>query len=67
LERRHEVATWEVLAGPGPDRLEPVGSVPREGFETVIKVQTAEPYVSVRAKNRRGKVLGTAKTVKPAG
>ena len=62
-----EVASWEVLAGPGPDRLEPVGSVPRKGFETAIKVQTAEPYVSVRAKNNAGKVLGTAKTVKPAG
>jgi hypothetical protein len=62
-----EVATWEVLAGPGPDRLEPVGSAPREGFETDIKVQTAEPYVSVRARNSAGKLLGTSKAVKPAG
>jgi hypothetical protein len=62
-----EVTSWEVLAGPGPNQLEPVGSVPRKGFETAIKVQTAEPYVSVRAKNRAGKVLGTSKAVKPAG
>jgi len=62
-----EVAFWEVLAGPGPDRLEPIGSAPREGFETTIKVQTAEPYVSVRAKNGAGKMLGTSRTVKPSG
>ena len=61
-----EVADWEVLAGPGPDRLEPAGSVPRKGFETAIKVTTTEPYVSVRAKGTSGKVLGTAKAVKPA-
>jgi hypothetical protein len=62
-----EVASWEVLAGPGPDRLEPVGSAPRKGFETAIKVQTAEPYVGVRAKNGAGKMLGTTKTVKTVG
>jgi outer membrane protein assembly factor BamB len=62
-----EVADWEVLAGPGPDRLEPAGSVPRKGFETVIKVKTTEPYVGVRAKDSSGKVLGTAKAVIPAG
>ena len=63
-----EVADWEVLAGPGPDRLEPAaGSVPRKGFETVIKVKTTEPYVGVRAKDPSGKVLGTAKAVEPEG
>jgi len=61
-----EVASWEVLTGPGPDRLELAGSVPRKGFETVIKVNTTERYVSVRAKDTSGKVLGTAKAVKLA-
>ena len=61
-----EVADWEVLAGPGPDRLEPAGSVPRKGFETAINVTTTEPYVGVQAKDTSGKVLGTAKAVKPA-
>jgi hypothetical protein len=61
-----EVADWEVLAGPGPDRLEAAGSVPRKGFETAIKVNTTEPYVGVRAKGTSGKVLGTAKAVKLA-
>jgi hypothetical protein len=59
-----EVATWEVLAGPGPDELKPVGSAPRKGFETAITVPTGEPYVGVRAKNRSGLVLGSARAIK---
>jgi Arylsulfotransferase (ASST) len=59
------VATWEVLTGPSADRLKPVGSVPRHGFETAITVHPAEPYVTVRAKDRSGRVLGTAEAVKP--
>ncbi len=53
-----EVATWEVLAGPGPERLKPVGLAPREGFETAITVEITEAYVGVRAKNSSGRVLG---------
>ncbi|HEV2094537.1 MAG TPA: arylsulfotransferase family protein [Rubrobacter sp.] len=59
-----EVATWQALAGPGPDRLKPVTSVPRHGFETAIAVNTAELYVGARAKHRSGRVLGTTKAVK---
>jgi len=59
-----EVATWEVLAGPGPDELKPVGSAPRKGFETAITVPTGEPYVGVRAKDRSGRVLGSARAIK---
>jgi len=59
-----EVATWEVLAGPSPDQLEPVGSVPRDGFETAMLARTAEPYVAVRGKGRSGQVLGTTAPVK---
>ena len=59
-----EVATWEVLAGPHPGQLESIGSVPRFGFETVMLVQTSEPYVAVRAKHRFGRVLGTTEPVK---
>ena len=60
-----EVATWRALAGPGSDRLERVGSAaPREGFETAITVNTAEPYVGVQARDRSGRVLGTSKAVK---
>jgi hypothetical protein len=60
-----EVATWQVLAGPSPERLRPVATAPREGFETAIAVHTAEPYVGVQAKDRSDRVLGTSKAVKP--
>ena len=59
-----EVATWEVLAGPRQSRLEPVGSVPRDGFETAMLVQTSHSYVAVRAKDRLGQPLGTSAPVK---
>ncbi len=62
-----EVATWEVVAGPSSERLKPVRSAPKEGFETTITVRTTEPYISVRAKDRSGRVLGTAKAVEPEG
>lgn len=60
-----EVAAWEVLAGPGPDGLEAVGSAPRKGFETTIALRTEEPYVAARAKDRSGKVLGTSEALRP--
>ena len=60
-----EVATWEVLAGPGPERLKPVGSVPRHGFETAITVGSAERYVGVQAKDSSGRVLGTSRSTGP--
>jgi Arylsulfotransferase (ASST) len=59
------VAAWQALAGPGPQRLEPVGSAPREGFETAITVRTTEPYVGVRAEDRSGRVLGTSGAIEP--
>jgi hypothetical protein len=60
-----EVADWEVLAGPDVDRLEPVASAPRKGFETAITVETTEAYVAVHAKAPSGKVLGASKPIKP--
>src|ERR671920_1344865 len=59
-----EVATWQVLAGPDPNRLEPVGSAPWRGFETTIVVSTTEPYVSVQARSASGRTLGTSKVAK---
>jgi hypothetical protein len=59
-----EVATWQVLAGPGPERLGAVASVPRRGFETAITLTTTEPYVRVQAKNASGKVLGTSRVLR---
>jgi hypothetical protein len=59
-----EVATWEVLAGPRAGRLESVGSVLRNGFETATLVQTSHSYVVVRAKDRLGQPLSTSAPVK---
>jgi hypothetical protein len=59
-----EVSSWEVLAGPRQDQLEPLGSVPRNGFETAMSVQSPNPYVAVRAKDRSGRVLGTTEPMK---
>ena len=55
-----EVTAWEVLSGPHPDRLEPLGSVPRNGFETPMLAQTSDPYVAVRARDSSGETLGTS-------
>jgi hypothetical protein len=60
-----DVATWQVLAGPDPDRLEPVGSAPWRGFETTIIVRTAESYVAVQARSASERVLGNSKAVRP--
>ena len=59
-----EVKNWEVLAGAHPDQLEPLGAVPRDGFETAISARTAEPYVAVRAKDSSGQILGTSRAAK---
>jgi hypothetical protein len=59
-----EVESWEVFAGPRPDRLGSVGSVPRDGFETAMLVQTSHSYVAVRANDRLGQHLGTSAPVK---
>src|SRR5918995_5106882 len=59
-----EVESWEALAGPGPDQLEPVGTSPRHGFETTLTVRTAEPNVAVWAKSASGRVLGATRAIK---
>jgi hypothetical protein len=41
-----------------------VGSAPRKGFETAVRVKTGESYAGVRAKDASGTTLGTAKAVK---
>jgi hypothetical protein len=61
-----EATTWRVLAGPDPEELEPVGSVPWEGFETAMAIRTDEPYVAVRAEDDSGRVLGTSEAIKPS-
>jgi outer membrane protein assembly factor BamB len=60
-----EIAIWEVLAGQHQGRLESLGQVPRNGFETAMVVRTSDPYVAVRAKDRSGRALGTSKVLRP--
>jgi len=58
-----EVATWEVLVGPSPSRLESLGSVPRDGFETAMVARTSAPYIAAQARDSSGRVLGSANPV----
>jgi hypothetical protein len=65
-----EVASWQVVGGSSPDRLEAVGPlVAKEGFETAIRVRAGEEeeeeYVGVEARDGSGRVLGTSRAVKP--
>jgi hypothetical protein len=60
-----EVESWEVLTGQRPDVLKPLGSVPRDGFETAILARSAEPYVAVRARDHTGRILGTSELIEP--
>jgi hypothetical protein len=58
-----EVTAWEVLSGPRPNQLEPLGAVPRDGFETAMLAQTTDPYVAVRARDSSGEILHTSAPV----
>lgn len=60
-----EVADWQVLAGRNEDRLEPVTTVPRDGFETTIVADDvdADWVVAVRAKDDDGSTLATSPAV----
>jgi hypothetical protein len=58
-----DVATWQVLAGPGPQRLQPVVNRVADGFETAIPFSTRAAVAEVRALNERGAILGTSRLV----
>jgi hypothetical protein len=60
-----EVASWEVLGGPSPDRMRTLGVASRSGFETTVAARTDGPYVGVRALDRRGRTLGRSAAVRP--
>ncbi len=60
-----EVAAWVILAGPAPERMGPLGGVPRGGFETSVAARTDEPYVGVEAVDRHGRFLGRSPAVRP--
>ena len=57
------VARWRVEAGPDASRLKAVGTYPRTGFETTMRVagQASAHDVRVQALAADGRVLGTSK------
>jgi hypothetical protein len=58
-----EVVGWTLLAGPDAAHLTPVGSAPRTGFETAIRVTITEPLIAVQARDEQGSVLATSRAV----
>jgi hypothetical protein len=63
-----EVRRWQVLAGSRPGRLRPVARPARwDGLETSMRVQTAAPYLAVRALDGAGRVLRVSRTVRVRG
>jgi hypothetical protein len=60
-----EVASWQVLAGPSAASLQPLATVARSGFETRAQLDSAQPFVAVRALDSEGRTLGTSATISP--
>jgi arylsulfotransferase ASST len=60
-----EVASWQVLAGASAGQLKPAQTVPKNGFETPIRLTKSAAFYAVRALSRDGKVLGTSEAVAP--
>jgi hypothetical protein len=58
-----EVARWQVLAGDDAASLQVVGTAPRRGFETQIRLPDLAPAVVVRALDATGAVLGQSRLV----
>jgi hypothetical protein len=58
------VARWQVLGGASPERLAPVTSAARSGFETAISVSSVPAYLAVQALDSSGTVLGTSRTIR---
>ncbi|HEX6934017.1 MAG TPA: MFS transporter [Streptosporangiaceae bacterium] len=58
-----QVASWRVLAGPSADKLKPVTTAAKSGFETAITVNTDDQVFKVQALDATGKVLGTSKVI----
>jgi hypothetical protein len=59
-----EIRRWQVLAGPAPDQLAPLGgSVPFADLETAMRVQTTAAFVAVQAVGVKRRVLGQSDPV----
>lgn len=59
-----QTRAWQVLAGPGPDRMSVVaGHAPRTGFETAVTTPSPGPYFQVKTLDAQGKVIGVSRAV----
>jgi hypothetical protein len=58
-----DVSHWQVLAGRDVGHLSAVKRAAKTGFETAIPVQTNADFISVRALDQDGAVLGTSRLV----
>jgi len=62
------VVAWQLLAGPSPVALTPVGGpVAKSGFETVIHTNDTQPYYAVEALGANGQLLATSPAVAANG
>ncbi|HXE44294.1 MAG TPA: arylsulfotransferase family protein [Conexibacter sp.] len=65
------VRAWQLLAGPSPAALRPLGApVPRSDFETALHARTHARFVAVRALGAHDRPLdrrATSRAVEPAG
>jgi hypothetical protein len=52
-----EVKAWQLLGGPAKQKLRPLLTVPRDGFETQIELPADAAWVAVRALDRLGRSL----------
>jgi hypothetical protein len=57
-------ASWRLLAGPAANRLAPVASAPRSGFETSITAPAPAAFVQVQALDASGAVLASSSAIK---
>jgi Arylsulfotransferase (ASST) len=60
------VARWQVLAGPTAGSLRPIGSAPRDGFETRFDLESSASTFKVRALDSEGHVLASSPRTHPS-
>ncbi len=59
-----DVARWRVLAGRSRQRLAPVASAARSGFQTAIPVPDSQPWLELQALGPGGHVLGSSAAIR---
>jgi len=57
------VTRWTALAGTSATNLAPIGSVPRTGFETTLRIPRSHTHLRVRATDAGGRALATTKLI----